>query len=110
MDLHELPQQQPAQQAENQQDELDEWGLRCISDEELRAETERTASTVTEMRKNVAKQQQAALALQSSPELLETYHAMAAEYRRTLERTEAKLRACEAEKKRRREQAELAAV
>ena len=85
---------------------MDEWGLRCISDEELRAETERTARAVTTMRDNVAKEQQAALALQSMPDLLETYRAMHVEYRRTLERTEAKLRACEAEEKRRREQAD----
>ena len=103
MDLHELPQQQPAQQAEK-----DEWGLDGISDRELAAETKTTARAVTEMRKNVTKnaaqEQQAALTLQSMPDLLETYRAMHVEYRRTLERTEAKLRACEAEKKRRREE------
>ena len=102
-DLHELPQQQPAQQAEKDEKK---WGLDDISDRELAAETKTTTRAVTTMRDNVAKEQQAALALQSSPELLEIYRAMAAEYRRTLQRTEAKLRACEAEKKRRQEQAD----
>lgn len=104
MDLHELQQQQPAQQAEK-----DEWGLDGISDEALAAEIERTASALAEMQDNMAKaevqeEQLLRLLQEKNPHLLKRYRTMRADYIRDMEQTEAKLRACEAEKKRREEE------
>lgn len=102
MDLHELPHQPP------QQAEKNEGGLAGISDRELAVETERTARAVDKMSDTLAIDATRLSVFQhlvaSDPQLLEMYNTSKEVYRRTLERTEAKLRACKAETKRRREE------